>query len=159
MSGKSAPIPPQPLPVQLNPSVLPDAGSSSLWGRITAWASEHKAIVYTIAGVTLVVTAAGVVYYVNDSNNRSKEATSPSSRKNQAKKARRKAKKEAEDGTAKKEGEETKPGQSSCDYVKENIAVADTATAPKAPTVSSVEAEDELPEITEALVATLAEQV
>jgi hypothetical protein len=39
------------------------------------------------------------------------------------------------------------------------MAMTDSMTAPKAPTVSSVEAEDELPEITEASVATLSEQV
>jgi hypothetical protein len=39
--------------------------SSSLWNRISNWASENKAVVYTIAGVTLVATSAGVVYYLN----------------------------------------------------------------------------------------------
>jgi import receptor subunit TOM70 len=111
MASKSASIPSQPVPVQLDPSVLSSAGSSSsLWGRITTWASEHKAVVYTIAGVTLVVTAAGVVYYVNDSN-KPKEPTSPPSKKNQAKKARRKAKKEAEDNAAKKDASEPQTGQ------------------------------------------------
>ena len=43
--------------------------------------------------------------------------------------------------------------------VMDSMAMTDSKTAPKAPTVSSVEAEDELPEITEALVATLSEQV
>jgi len=137
MDSKSVPIPPQPLPVQLDTSAFSDAGSSSLWDRITTWASEHKAIVYTIAGVTLVVTAAGVVYYVTDSGKTSKDTTSSASAKNKAKKARRKAKKEAEDVT-KKDTEEAK-------------------SSPKAATVSSVEGEDELPEITEELVATLSE--
>jgi import receptor subunit TOM70 len=107
MDSKSVPIPPQPLPVQLDTSAFSDAGSSSLWDRITTWASEHKAIVYTIAGVTLVVTAAGVVYYVTDSGKTSKDTTSSASAKNKAKKARRKAKKEAEDVT-KKDTEEAK---------------------------------------------------
>lgn len=35
----------------------------------------------------------------------------------------------------------------------------DSVTAPKAPTASSVEAEDELPEITEEVVGTFSEQV
>ena len=38
---------------------------SSVWDRITNWASEHKALVYTIAGVAVVVTGAGIVYYLN----------------------------------------------------------------------------------------------
>jgi mitochondrial import receptor subunit TOM70 len=41
--------------------------SSSVWDRITTWASENKAIVYTIAGVAVVVTGAGVAYYLTDS--------------------------------------------------------------------------------------------
>ncbi len=40
---------------------------SSLWDRISTWASENKAIVYTIAGVAIVVTGAGVAYYLTDS--------------------------------------------------------------------------------------------
>jgi hypothetical protein len=60
MSGASAapaPMPPgRPIAVPVE---------SSTWDRITNWASENKAIVYTIAGVTLVATGAGVVYYLN----------------------------------------------------------------------------------------------
>lgn len=41
--------------------------SSSLWDRITTWASENKAVVYTVAGVAIVVTGAGVAYYLTDS--------------------------------------------------------------------------------------------
>ena len=37
----------------------------SLWDRISTWASENKAVVYTIAGVAVVVTGAGVAYYLN----------------------------------------------------------------------------------------------
>lgn len=36
---------------------------------------------------------------------------------------------------------------------------ADTSAVPKAPTVSTVEAEDELPDVTEEYVATLSEEV
>jgi import receptor subunit TOM70 len=50
---------------------LPDFASStpqsSLWDRISTWASENKAVVYTIAGVAVVVTGAGVAYYLTDS--------------------------------------------------------------------------------------------
>lgn len=38
---------------------------SSVWDRITSWASENKAVVYTVAGVAVVATGAGVVYYLN----------------------------------------------------------------------------------------------
>ena len=49
---------------------LPDFASStppSVWDRISTWASENKAVVYTIAGVAIVVTGAGVAYYLTDS--------------------------------------------------------------------------------------------
>jgi import receptor subunit TOM70 len=50
---------------------IPDFTSSkppsSLWDRISTWASENKAIIYTIAGVAIVVTGAGVAYYLTDS--------------------------------------------------------------------------------------------
>lgn len=40
---------------------------SSVWDRISTWVSEHKAVVYTIAGVTVAVAAGGVVYYSTNS--------------------------------------------------------------------------------------------
>lgn len=40
--------------------------SSGLLDRISAWVSENKAVVYTIAGVAVVVTGAGAVYYLSD---------------------------------------------------------------------------------------------
>lgn len=50
---------------------VPDFASStppsSLWNRISTWASENKAVVYTVAGVAIVVTGAGVAYYLTDS--------------------------------------------------------------------------------------------
>jgi import receptor subunit TOM70 len=62
--------------------------SSPIWDRISTWASEHKAVVYTIAGATLVVTAAGVLYYVSESQS----ATAPKSKKKS--KSRRRGKKD-----------------------------------------------------------------
>jgi import receptor subunit TOM70 len=59
----SQPLPPsQGMPVQF----IPSPSQSSLWDRMSAWASEHKAVVYTIAGVAIVVTGAGVAYYLTD---------------------------------------------------------------------------------------------
>lgn len=40
--------------------------SSSIWDRVSTWASDNKAVVYTIAGVAVVVTGAGVAYYLTD---------------------------------------------------------------------------------------------
>jgi len=42
----------------------PVSADSSLWDRISTWVSEHKAVVYTIAGVAVVITTAGAVYYI-----------------------------------------------------------------------------------------------
>lgn len=61
MSGASAA--PPPVPNLAKPIVVPV--ESSVWDRFTNWASENKALVYTIAGVAVVVTGAGVVYYLN----------------------------------------------------------------------------------------------
>ncbi|KAF2185982.1 mitochondrial precursor protein [Zopfia rhizophila CBS 207.26] len=131
MSADAAPVSssPGPFPVE-----IPGSGSSSLWDRISTWASEHKGVVYTVAGITLVVTAGGVIYYLSDS----KDASAPgstTSNKRKNKRDRRKAKKEAEKEAAKEEnntgGTETKQ--------------ASVTTA----------AEDELPEVDENIVATL----
>jgi import receptor subunit TOM70 len=110
MSGQSLPVPP-PQPIILEPSSLSDSATSSLWDRISSWASENKAVVYTIAGVTIAVTTAGVIYYFNESSKTPKESTTPASGKSKSKKARRKAKKDAEE-VPKKETEEAKPGSS-----------------------------------------------
>lgn len=48
------------------PTVVPVDPSSGLWERLTHWASENKTVVYTIAGVGIAVTGAGVIYYLND---------------------------------------------------------------------------------------------
>ncbi|KAF2842094.1 mitochondrial outer membrane 72K protein [Patellaria atrata CBS 101060] len=130
MSGR--PIP-EPSPVQLQASSIP-TGSPSLWDRISTWASEHKAVVYTIGGAVLVVTVGGVVYYLSDTN---KAAQGPSviSPKKKSKKDRKKAKKDVEEASK-----------------------AESTTAKK-PIPASMETEDELPEVTEESVAALDEQI
>lgn len=54
------PPPSTAIPVQI-------PADSSVWDRISSWVSEHKAVVYTIAGVTVAVAAGGVVYYSTNS--------------------------------------------------------------------------------------------
>jgi import receptor subunit TOM70 len=66
MSSDTLPSPNLPLrgtPVQFSSTT----SQSGLWDRISTWASEHKAVVYTVAGVAVVVTGAGVAYYLTDS--------------------------------------------------------------------------------------------
>ncbi|KAH6840747.1 hypothetical protein B0I37DRAFT_399808 [Chaetomium sp. MPI-CAGE-AT-0009] len=104
----------------------PIPADSSLWDRISTWVSEHKAVVYTIAGVAVVVTTAGAVYYI--SNGPSQDTTPKLSKKERRK--RKQAERDAEKGTPAKDA-------------------VSPATAGKAP---SVESADELPEIDEAFV-------
>ncbi|KAK1760582.1 mitochondrial outer membrane 72K protein [Echria macrotheca] len=67
---------------------------SSFWDRISNWVSENKAIVYTIAGVAIVVTGAGAVYYVRSSGSQDSETTPRPSKKERRK--RKQAEREAE---------------------------------------------------------------
>lgn len=61
----SAPLPSMP-PGQPT-AAIPVDPSSGLWERVTSWVSDNKAVAYSIAGVAVVITGAGVVYYLNDS--------------------------------------------------------------------------------------------
>jgi mitochondrial import receptor subunit TOM70 len=79
----------------LTPSLSTQTPSLPLWDRISQWASEHKAVVYTIAGVAVVISGAGVVYYLSDSRKGAKEDLSEDVKK-ASKKERRRAKKEKE---------------------------------------------------------------
>lgn len=106
--------------------------SASVWERITTWASDNKAVVYTIAGVAVVVTGAGAVYYYNSSP---KSDTTPKL----SKKERRK-RKEAERKAAETE---------------KAPATEKVSTEPKAATVEST---DELPEIDEESVKSLSQE-
>lgn len=81
--------------------------TSSLWDRFSDWASDHKAVVYTVAGVTLVVTGAGIYYYTLGSGT-SKETDS----QKKSKKERRKAKKEADEASQRKDA--TIQGNATC---------------------------------------------
>lgn len=77
------------------PSFSTQTPSLPLWDRISQWASENKAVVYTIAGVAVVISGAGVVYYLSDSGKGAKEGLSEDV-KRASKKERRRAKKEKE---------------------------------------------------------------
>jgi import receptor subunit TOM70 len=134
--SQEVPVPPLGQPVKLDDSSFASsssASSSSLWDRISTWASENKAAVYTIAGVTLLVTAAGI-YYVNTSQTAEKEkATTPK------KKARkRKAKKSDVESSAATEKSETQTEKAS---------------------VTSGDLPVDLDELTEEVISSLSEQV
>lgn len=59
------------------PTVIPVEPSSGLWDRVSSWASENKTAVYTIAGVAVVITGAGAVYYLKSDSVRSSRNMSP----------------------------------------------------------------------------------
>ncbi|KAH6696917.1 import receptor [Plectosphaerella plurivora] len=107
--------------------------SSSVWERITGWAAENKAVVYTVAGVAVVFTGAGVVYYLNSD---SKKSDTPKLSKKERRK-RKEAERKAADSAEK---------------------VAPTEAAPTQPKAATVESADELPEIDEESVKALTEE-
>ena len=76
-------------------SLPPQSPPPSFWDRVSNWASENKAAVYTIAGVAVVITGAGLVYYLTDTGRSSSTEIADGKRK-ASKKERRKAKKEKE---------------------------------------------------------------
>lgn len=82
--------------VFVDKSSVPASSSASVWDRISKWVSENKALVYTIAGVAVVVTSAGVVYYLSDTG-KPAQAPAPSGAKKKSKKERRLEKKRAEE--------------------------------------------------------------
>ncbi|PKS07772.1 hypothetical protein jhhlp_006380 [Lomentospora prolificans] len=112
---------------------IPVDQSSGLWDRITSWVSENKAVVYTIAGVAVVFTGAGVVYYLNSPAQPQEPRLSKKERRKR-KEAERKAAEAQKDTTAQPESKET---------------------AKEQPKAAVVESEDDLPTIDEESVAKL----
>ena len=75
---------------------LPASSSASVWDRVSKWVSENKALVYTIAGVAVVVTSAGVVYYLSDTGRTAQAPAPPKKSKNQRRKEKERKKAEEE---------------------------------------------------------------
>lgn len=92
MSSEAVPLP-QPNTNLGISSLSPDASSLPLWDRLSTWASENKVVAYTIAGVAVAVSGAGVAYYLSDTRKGLKEAAAEE-KKRLSKKERRKAKQE-----------------------------------------------------------------
>ncbi|KAI9900310.1 hypothetical protein N3K66_004572 [Trichothecium roseum] len=107
------------------PTVIPVEPSSGLWDRVSSWASENKTAVYTIAGVAVVITGAGAVYYLKSD---SKDNGGPKLSKKERRK-RKEAERKATDSSSK--------------------------TAPTQPQAASVATESELPDIDENSVQSL----
>lgn len=87
----AAPVPLPPVTQSEQLEGVASSSAPSLFERISTWASRNKATVYTIAGITLVVTAAGIYYY---SDAQRSYADDNSATRKKAKKDRRKGKKD-----------------------------------------------------------------
>ncbi|GFF32618.1 mitochondrial import receptor subunit tom-70 [Aspergillus udagawae] len=133
MSSES-PLPQPVKNVVVDTASLPASSSASVWDRISKWVSENKALVYTIAGVAVVVTSAGVVYYLSDSG-RTVPAPAPTEKK-KSKNQRRKEKKKAEEEK------------------KAKAATVQEEQVPK----KAEEASEELPEVDETTVDQLSDE-
>ncbi|KAI1162830.1 mitochondrial import receptor subunit tom-70 [Nemania serpens] len=128
MSGASAA--PRPVPNLAKPIAVPV--ESSVWDRFTNWASDNKALVYTIAGVAVVATGAGVVFYLNG-DAKSKAPSTPKLSKKERRK-RKEAERQAE------------------------AAEKTPVSTPQQPKPAVVESADELPDVDETTVAALTAQ-
>ncbi|KAL6721405.1 TOM (translocase of outer membrane) complex component [Lecanora helva] len=104
MSAKAAPLSSSPNTNLDTSSLSSDPASLPIWDKLTTWASENKAVVYTIAGVAVVVSGAGVAYYLSDSRTTS---SAIEEKKRLSKKERRKAKQEKQKATEKTENRAT----------------------------------------------------
>lgn len=100
-------------------SLSSDTSSLTLWERLSIWASENKAVVYTIAGVAVVVSGAGVAYYISESRKSSQDAGAEE-KKRLNKKERRKVKQEKEKEKSQPEAREAeeKSEEQSKDWVE-----------------------------------------
>jgi len=97
MSAEPVPISPARSAALDTSSLSSQTSSLPLWDRLSSWASENKAAVYTIAGVAVVVSGAGIIYYLSDSRKGARDEGTEE-KKRASKKERRKAKKERERG-------------------------------------------------------------
>ncbi|KAL4981093.1 hypothetical protein BDW66DRAFT_123940 [Aspergillus desertorum] len=125
--------------VVVDTASLPASSTASVWDRISKWVSENKALVYTVAGVAVVVTSAGVVYYLSDSSRSGKPAptaAAPTEKKKKKSGSQRRKEKKAE--------EERK---------NKAASVQDEKTEKKAE-----EPSEEIPEVDEATVGQLDEE-
>lgn len=129
---------PAAIPSTPQASGLTVPADSSVWDRISTWVSENKAVVYTIAGVAVVVTGAGAVYYVQSSGQESRDGAPKLS-----KKERRKRKQVERESDVDKSGPATEKSPAS------------GSTQPPAAKVES--AADDLTEIDEDSVSRLSE--
>lgn len=106
MSAESAPLPATPNTNLGTSGLSSDTSTLPLWDRVTLWASENKAVVYTIAGVAVVVTGVGVAYYLSDSGSQTSSAEKKKSHKKSKRRTKEDSDKQQSDSN---QGEKPKP--------------------------------------------------
>ncbi len=163
MTTPSGVLPPPPVVVDTPLSATP-----SLWDRVSNWASENKAVVYTFGAVAVVVTGAGVVYYLSQPPRQTPDAEKPlgtTEEKRKSKKERRKGKKHVEESKREEkatpaESERCKNAISGTSMLPPSDLMAATAAATTTEkTVPAVKVEEPLPEVDEETVEKLSAQV
>ncbi|KAL5604759.1 hypothetical protein BROUX41_001899 [Berkeleyomyces rouxiae] len=127
----SLPSPSSAPPLRPILSIPASQAAPSVWDRISSWVSENKVAVYTIAGVVVVVTGAGVVYYNSTSDPKPVKLN-----KKDRKRLRDAAKSEK---SKRSDGASARSAGSSSSAAKASVAAAD----------------DDLPEVSEASLAGL----
>ncbi len=161
MSSESVPLP-GPSTNLGTSSLSSNASSLPFWDRLSLWASENKAVVYTITGVAVVASGAGVAYYLSDSRKESKEAAAED-KKRLSKKERRKAKqeKEKDKSTPEAGAAREKPKEQRKLVINGNCALQNFNTLQAQAKPSTVETDplEDVPRIDENNVDSLSEQV
>ncbi|KAI9887158.1 MAG: Mitochondrial import receptor subunit TOM70 [Watsoniomyces obsoletus] len=125
------------------------SSTPSLWDRASNWVSENKTVVYTVGAVAVVVTGAGVVYYLTQPprpTSDPEKALGVSEEKRKSKKERRKGKKQAE---------EPKREEKAAAATKDRSTAAATSAEKATPIVK---VEEPLPEVDETTVEKLSAQ-
>lgn len=139
MAPTQAPPPntPGPFPV----GVPVEAGTGSLWDRLSNWAAENKGVVYTVAGITLVAGAGGAIYYLSapDARDDSSAADSSANKRRRQRERKRAKERAGKDAATDKDAAAEQPAESK----KASV----TATS-----------DDELPDVTESSVAALSDE-
>jgi import receptor subunit TOM70 len=125
---------PGPFPVE----IPIEQGTSSLWDRLSGWAADNKGVVYTIAGVTLVVGAGGAIYYLSSDSRQDASASASNKRRKQRDRKRAKERDEKKGGSADE--------------------AAAPASEPKKPSVAPEADGVELPDVDEASVVALSDE-
>ncbi|KAI9823192.1 MAG: TOM (translocase of outer membrane) complex component [Thelocarpon impressellum] len=134
-----------------NSSGMASSAGSSMWGRLTKWASEHKAVVYTVGTIATITTGAGIAYYLTRPSDISPRDPRSTAEKKKSKKERRIAKKQTADlQTEPPPAEPRDAGKSPALAVETVLTPLSDLAKPAA-----VEAEPDLPQIDEATVDSL----